>query len=77
MNKFRQRYDEMKKNSNTEKLVSTSELLDWVRLIYYYFQNDELKLTSEEKLPEDKILYPEVLYKTLNDYKQFYEKGQS
>lgn len=54
----------------SDKLPSTSELLDWLRVIHYYYFTDQqqLKITTDGKLP-DEILFPEVLFKTLDDYK--------
>lgn len=66
-------YQSMKANPNTDKRVSTSELLDWLRVIHYYYLADKLPLKDGE-LPEDHLLYPEVLLKSLDDYKQHAKK---
>lgn len=59
-------YERMKADPNTNKRPSTSELLDWVTLIhYYYVDHDEL----EPKDISSGLLYPEVLLKNLDDYK--------
>lgn len=68
-------YQAMKGSLNTDKVPSTSELLDWLRIIHYYYLTDKLPLI-EGKLPEDYLLYPEVLLKSLDDYKQQAKKKQ-
>lgn len=65
--RFRALYDKMDKNPNTAKKVSTSELLDWVKVIHYYYFTGKL-LPDIKELPED-LLYPEILLKTLDDQK--------
>ncbi|MDX2246173.1 MAG: MoxR family ATPase [Bacteroidia bacterium] len=54
--------EDMKKELNTEKKVSTSELIDWVRVVNFYFLEEilgdleekikEKNITPSEKLPE-------------------------
>jgi MoxR-like ATPase len=60
----------MAASQTTDKLPSTSELLDWLRVIHYYYFTDKprLKLAGNEALPNE-LLFPEVLLKTLDDYK--------
>lgn len=60
----------MTTSQTTDKLPSTSELLDWLRVIHYYYFTDKtrLKLTDNETLPSE-LLFPEVLLKTLDDFK--------
>jgi MoxR-like ATPase len=60
----------LKQSNMADKLPSTSELLDWLRIIHYYYFMDQtiLNLTPDGKLP-DEVLFPEVLFKTLDDYK--------
>lgn len=76
VNRFRELYDSMKSNPNTDKLVSTSELLDWVRIIHFYWTEQALRETSDSTKIEEKLhgelkhLYPEVLLKSLDDYNQ-------
>ncbi len=62
-------YQNMKGSPNTDKVPSTSELLDWLRVIHFYHLTDKLPLI-DGKLPDDRLLYPEVLLKSLDDYKQ-------
>ena len=70
---FHELYQSMKASPNTDKRVSTSELLDWLRVIHFYYLTDKLALV-DGKLPEDRLLYPEVLLKSLDDYKQHVKK---
>lgn len=71
--RFRQTYEEMAKNPNTDKRPSTSELLDWLRVIAYYkpHENGEIKVGDKGELifADGKILYPEVLFKSYDDWK--------
>lgn len=67
--RFSDLYKTMKSSPNTDKTPSTSELLDWLRVIHYYHLTDKLPLT-DGKLPDDRLPYPEVLLKSLDDYKQ-------
>ncbi|MFN8349362.1 MAG: MoxR family ATPase [Spirosomataceae bacterium] len=62
--------EKLKQSNMADKLPSTGELLDWLRIIHYYYFTDQtaLKLSTEGKLP-DEVLFPEVLFKTLDDYK--------
>ncbi len=53
----------------TDKLPSTSELLDWLRVIHYYYFTDKSRLQLNDKEELTSILFPEVLFKTLDDYK--------
>lgn len=67
VSRFRALYEDMRKNPNTDKLVSTSELLDWLKVIYHYWATE--KWPSEgDKLPA-KLIFPEVLLKSLDDFK--------
>lgn len=52
------------KNNKSGKLVSTSELLDWVKMLQttYATRPDELPAVTEQ------LLFPSVLLKTLTDY---------
>ncbi|MEZ4826170.1 MAG: MoxR family ATPase [Bacteroidia bacterium] len=52
--------EDMKKELNTEKKVSTSELIDWVRVVNYYFL-EEVLAGLEEKVRDQKIENPEKL----------------
>ena len=61
---FNKLYQDMQ-NSQSDKNPSTSELIDWVRLIQYY-SNSSLTESDKETLP-----YAEVLLKTLDDYKKY------
>jgi MoxR-like ATPase len=64
--RFRQLYNNMNSDPNTDKNPSTSELLDWLRVIYFYFFNGQL---SEEMLPDGELPHPQVLLKSIDDYK--------
>lgn len=65
---FDKLYKDMKANPNTGKLVSTSEFLDCLRILHYYHLTDRL---PKDRLPENIMSHPEVLLKSLDDYKQF------
>lgn len=71
--RFHQLYLSMKTNPNTDKLPQTSELLDWLRVFQYYYLNGRLELNSG-RLPEDRLFYPEIILKSLDDYKQHAKK---
>ncbi|MCB0585666.1 MAG: MoxR family ATPase [Phaeodactylibacter sp.] len=66
VNRFRQLYTDMKNNPNTDKAPSTSELIDWLRVLYYQFLQGRLE---GESLPKGELPHPEVLLKSLDDYK--------
>lgn len=72
---FDKLYKAMYANPNTSKLVSTSEFLDWLRVIHYYFLTDKLLLVGG-KIQNESLLFPEVLLKSLDDFKQFKSKKQ-
>jgi len=72
--KFRQTYEAMKENPNTDKRPSTSELLDWLRVIAFYKPQETGKITIGENgelifTDDGKPLYPEVLFKSYDDWK--------
>jgi len=71
--KFETLYKEMRDNPNTDKRVSTSELLDWLRVIAYYQPQANGQLTIGENgelvFPDGKVIYPEVLFKSFDDWK--------
>ena len=69
VDRFENLYHKMKANPNTDKVPSTSELLDLLRLLHYYHFMGKLKL-KDGSLPTDNLPHPEVLFKTLDDYKQ-------
>jgi len=58
---------EQMKNNKSGKLVSTSELLDWVKVLQktYADKPDDLPTITEQ------LLFPSVLLKTLTDYTLF------
>ena len=68
----------MEKEGVSDKKVSTSELKDWARVIEHYLVNglisedDILKQLGEEK----RLPFYQVLFKTLNDQKQFVPKEE-
>lgn len=70
---FKQKHEEMQANPNTDKIISTSELLDWLRVIAFYkpYEKEELKVNEKNELvfKDGKILYPEVLFKSHDDWK--------
>ncbi len=54
------------KDGRADKLVSTSEIIDWVHA-----------LIARDKTPDDiksGLLYPGVVLKTLSDYRRFYQE---
>ncbi|MEO0584885.1 MAG: MoxR family ATPase [Bacteroidota bacterium] len=65
---FDKLYKSMKDAPNTDKPPSTSEFIDWLRVIQYFHLQENLPLEGD-KLPESPILYPEVLLKSLDDYR--------
>lgn len=73
VDQFYELHQSMKASPNTDKRVSTSELLDWLRLVHYYYLTDKLPL-EKDQLPTNGLLYPEVLLKSLDDYKQYAKK---
>lgn len=64
VSEFEKLHGKMKDNPNTSKNVSTSELLDWAKTIYEHQQSKNEAITNDGT----SILYPEVLFKTLNDF---------
>ncbi|MEO1419293.1 MAG: hypothetical protein AAFW00_28830, partial [Bacteroidota bacterium] len=65
---FDKLYKSMKDAPNTDKPPSTSEFIDWLRVIQYFHLQENLPLEGD-KLPGSPILYPEVLLKSLDDYR--------
>lgn len=72
---FKRIYMLMKENVNTEKIPSTSELIDWTKVIYKNYDEGNLILsdgnipfTTTDKENNVRINYSEVLFKTKNDY---------
>ncbi len=69
--KFLDIHREMKKNPNTDKPVSTSELLDWLRVITFYQPQEKGEITVGEQgqliFADGRVLYPEVLFKSYDD----------
>lgn len=64
--RFYQLYQKMKDNPNTDKRPSTSEMLDWLKVVYFqYFKGtiDPAALAGKD-LP-----FPEVVLKSVDDYK--------
>lgn len=54
-------------DAHPAKKVSTSELLDWLRVLHHYPEDKVLRELEAE------LLYPGVLLKNIDDYKQFSE----
>lgn len=66
---FRTLYDEMGANSGTKKNVSTSELIDWLKIIYHKLITGKIQRDEDGALPLKQMFYPEVLLKNLDDQK--------
>lgn len=67
--RFMDLHKRMKANPNTNKVTATSELLDWIKVIHYYYLKDKLPLENG-LLPEGQLPFAEVLLKSLDDFKQ-------
>lgn len=71
--RFKEEYEKMKGKPNIDKVVSTSELLDWLRVISFYkpYQSGALWVNAQGALEFEngEILYPEVLFKSRDDLK--------
>ncbi len=81
--KFDELYAIMKANPATDKRPSTSELLDWLEVIHEYLLKDGVDTKTKEEraailekkaLPDDRLLFIEVLLKSLDDQKYAREK---
>jgi len=66
--RFRKLYTKMRDNPNARKPPSTSELLDWFKVIHYKIITGELTLKDND-LPEGQLPFPEVVLKSLDDQK--------
>ncbi len=70
---FVAKHKEMEANPNAVKPISTSELLDWLKVIAFYkpYDNEALKVGEQGELifKNEKVLYPEVLFKNYDDWK--------
>ncbi len=64
---FHQKHQEME-NKSASKVPSTSELIDWMKIVYYRIAMGKIDLEKEKF--EDWAT-PEVFYKTLEDYNKF------
>jgi len=73
---------EMKGWVNTTKVPATSELLDWLKLIYTQWLKGKITFKKSEKpeddsiltlisAPNQKVLFPEILFKTVEDNQKF------
>lgn len=56
--------ESMKEDPNTEKEVSTSELIDWVKIIHHFHEKGE-----EQSIEGEELAHFQALLKTLNDLK--------
>jgi MoxR-like ATPase len=65
LDRFLELRKQMQAPGNTRKQASTSELMDWVKILTYHEQDEVLS-----KLKDD-LLYPGVLLKTWDDYRRF------
>ena len=54
-----------KDKGDAGKKVSTSELMDWFRVLSHYPQDEVLKKLEQE------LLYPGVLLKSWDDYRRY------
>ncbi len=72
IDRFLQLREEMRKDKGEAgKKVSTSELMDWFRVLSHYEQDEVL-----EKL-EKELLYPGVLLKNWDDYRRYVGQSSS
>lgn len=70
--RFLQLREEMRKDKgDAGKKVSTSELMDWMRVLSHYPQDEVLKKLEKE------LLYPGVLLKSWDDYRVYSARMQS
>jgi MoxR-like ATPase len=66
INRFLQLREDMRKDKgDAGKKVSTSELMDWFRVLSHYPQDEVLKKLEKE------LLYPGVLLKSWDDYRRY------
>ena len=66
INRFLKLREEMRKDKRDGgKKVSTSELMDWFRVLSHYPQDEVLKKLEQE------LLYPGVLLKSWDDYRRY------
>lgn len=66
IDRFLQLREEMRKDKgDAGKKVSTSELMDWFRVLSHYPQDEVLKKLEKE------LLYPGVLLKSWDDYRRY------
>jgi MoxR-like ATPase len=66
IDRFLQLREEMRKDKGDGgKKVSTSELMDWFRVLTHYPQDEVLKKLEQE------LLYPGVLLKSWDDYRRY------
>ncbi len=66
IDRFLQLREEMRKDKgDAGKKVSTSELMDWFRVLSHYPQDEVLKKLKKE------LLYPGVLLKSWDDYRRY------
>lgn len=70
---FEEIYKLMESNPLADKIPSTSELLDWLKVIHLKYILGELSLKGE-RLPDEKLLYPGTLLKSLDDQKYIIDK---
>ncbi|MEW6496165.1 MAG: MoxR family ATPase [Cyanobacteriota bacterium] len=70
--RFLQLREEMRKDKGDGgKKVSTSELMDWMRVLSHYPQDEVMKKLEKE------LLYPGVLLKSWDDYRRYGAQKQS
>jgi len=72
IDRFLQLREEMRKDKgDAGKKVSTSELMDWFRVLSHYSQDEVLAKLGKE------LLYPGVLLKSWDDYRVYSKRLQS
>ncbi|HMQ47259.1 MAG TPA: MoxR family ATPase [Saprospiraceae bacterium] len=64
--RFYQLYQKMKENPNTDKRPSTSEMIDWLKVVYFQYFKGTLDATA---LGAKDLPFPEVVLKSVDDYK--------
>lgn len=79
--KFLKLRELMKGWANTTKVPATSELLDWLKLIYTHWAKGQITFKKTEQgedpiltlvhTPTQRVLFPEVLFKTVEDNQKF------
>ena len=69
--RFLELHSEMLK-TQSDKKASTSELIDWGKIIQHYYLKNQFDF---DELKKGNLPYAEVLLKTLEDYKQYHKNN--